>query len=210
MARALADHQSTKVLNFGTTGGWHENVINKPGAVGAASNKRLALVKMAEAGVPIPALVRATNGRLLYPGYPVIGRPDQHSKGKQLWLCTSQREMDRASRLGATHFMKKIEAPYEFRVHVIGGNSVKMTQKVGGRGFIRNHRYGWRFMGPTIERRDPAREAAKKAVAALGLDFGAVDVLFDGTNAWVLEVNTAPSLMDTTLDTYVKTIKELW
>ncbi|KKL94338.1 hypothetical protein LCGC14_1865710, partial [marine sediment metagenome] len=50
---------------------------------------------------------------------------------------------------------------------------------------------------------DVVRYAAKQAIAALGLDFGAVDVMYKikDKRPYVLEVNSTPSLADDTADT---------
>jgi D-alanine-D-alanine ligase-like ATP-grasp enzyme len=49
------------------------------------------------------------------------------------------------------------------------------------------------------------------AIINLGLDFGAVDIIYnEKNNRWVvLEVNTAPGLSGETLNRYVEMIKEL-
>jgi glutathione synthase/RimK-type ligase-like ATP-grasp enzyme len=54
---------------------------------------------------------------------------------------------------------------------------------------------------------EAAKEASIRAVAALGLDFGGVDILVkkDGSCA-VLEVNSAPGIEGTTLDKYAEAI----
>jgi glutathione synthase/RimK-type ligase-like ATP-grasp enzyme len=56
-----------------------------------------------------------------------------------------------------------------------------------------------------------ALDIAVKAVAALGLDFGAVDVAWNEhyNKCVVFEVNTAPGLYGHTLDVYVNAIKEM-
>ncbi|MNY81884.1 hypothetical protein D3C86_2236870 [compost metagenome] len=50
------------------------------------------------------------------------------------------------------------------------------------------------------------------AVNALGLDFGAADVIWNDhrKQAFVLEVNTAPGLTGTTLEKYAKALKEIF
>ena len=51
--------------------------------------------------------------------------------------------------------------------------------------------------------------AAKAAVAALSLDFGAVDIITKGTDVYVLEVNTAPGLCPITLNWYARQFANL-
>lgn len=57
---------------------------------------------------------------------------------------------------------------------------------------------------------DETKAEAVKAVAALGLDFGAVDIVIDREGKPViLEVNTAPGIQGTTLTNYKRAI-ESW
>ena len=55
---------------------------------------------------------------------------------------------------------------------------------------------------------DHVRAQSVAAVRSLGLDFGAVDVVERQNKAYVLEVNTAPGLVGTTLEKYVDAIRE--
>lgn len=48
-----------------------------------------------------------------------------------------------------------------------------------------------------------------RAVKALGMDFGAVDVVHDGTTAFILEVNSAPGIEGTTLVNYVQMLRNM-
>ena len=52
--------------------------------------------------------------------------------------------------------------------------------------------YGFKWVTRGIP--EEVEDAARDAVTNLYLDFGGVDVLWDGTSAYVLEVNTAPEL----------------
>ena len=60
---------------------------------------------------------------------------------------------------------------------------------------------------------DPVRDTiAVNAVKALGLDFGAVDIIYNEkeNQYYVLEVNTAPGLEGTTLIKYAERFSKLW
>ena len=78
----------------------------------------------------------------------------------------------------------------------------------------KNHEFGWTFLGQQNRRGeelDVVRYAAKQAIAALGMDFGAVDVMYKlrTKQPFVLEVNSTPSLSDdnaNTCEVYAKRI----
>ena len=72
-------------------------------------------------------------------------------------------------------------------------NGVKDQE--GRNEYIRNLANGWIFAHENVNCPDNVKQEALKAVAALELDFGAVDVVVDKEGkAYVLEVNTAPGL----------------
>lgn len=107
----------------------------------------------------------------------------------------------------------------EFRVHVFKGKIIYIQQKrrrdgwqeqSGYSNLVRNHASGWIY---ATQSATPINNAAKreaiKAVAALGLDFGAVDIITNREDAFVLEVNTAPGMTGTTLEVYTRAISEV-
>lgn len=106
----------------------------------------------------------------------------------------------------------------EYRVHVFNGRVIDFVQKKKREGvedrvpYIRSHNNGWIFARQGVVLPDNVKEEAIKAVACLGLDFGAVDIAttHDG-NVVVFEVNTAPGLAEggTTLQKYVQAIREI-
>jgi len=215
------------VINLGTTGeiSFNGSVVNPREMVRAASNKKQARVAFQEAEVPAPQLfLRGTD--VTKADLPVIGRTSYHSKGKGFWFCKSLDEVRRAVDRGATHFLEFVPKTREYRVHTFCKKkafgkesretedyvSVKLVEKVWqGEGKPdprpqRNHEFGWVFLGHQDRREeelDVVRFAAKQAIAALGLDFGAVDVMYKikDKRPYVLEVNSTPSLADETADT---------
>ena len=64
---------------------------------------------------------------------------------------------------------------------------------------------GWIFCKNNIKHIDSVKKLAIKAVETLGLDFGAVDVLFYNEKPYILEVNTAPGIEGSTLTNYANT-----
>ena len=95
---------------------------------------------------------------------------------------------------------------HEYRVHVAFGEVIDFSKKRrrdGGESnpLIKNLDNGWVFCRTGISLPDDAGNQAIAAVRSLGLDFGAVDVLYREreNKAFVLEVNTAPGLEGTLL-----------
>lgn len=158
-------------------------------------NKRVMRELFVEGGVPMPRLVPIAEA--MEPSGILVGRPDFHTKGRGFWKIESPQDTVRALRgtrrkKPATHFMEFVEAPKEFRVHVFRGESIRMSEK---RFDDSGKDYTTVKPDPDLPRKH-LRHAAKLAVAALDMDFGAVDILSsdDQCRVWVLEVNCAPGL----------------
>ncbi len=75
---------------------------------------------------------------------------------------------------------------------------------------VRNHKNGFIFQHENFELPEECVVKAKEAVELCGLDFGAVDIIWNDKQqrAYVLEVNTAPGLEGKTLEAYAKAFKE--
>lgn len=107
----------------------------------------------------------------------------------------------------------------EYRVHVFLDEVIDVVEKrrVAGvektdeQSKIRSHRHGWVFCRENVSLTPALELIAKQAVKALGLDFGAVDIIYNAKEDkyYVLEVNTAPALTGTTLERYVEAFNSL-
>lgn len=190
-----------------------------------STNKRVMRELFEEHGVPMPKLVKGEvcKYELDRQGvdYPIVGRPDRHMKGRGYWYCENIADVRKAVRgtrrkRAATHFMEYIKAEHEYRVHIFKGKSIRISEKSffniwPARANFLNDEEGKRTYN-TIKptgRVGKVRQAAKDAVEALGLDFGAVDILVDYEgNPYVLEVNAAPGLGGSTPALYAKVFKE--
>lgn len=162
-----------------------------------STNKRVMRSLFQTHDVPMPELLNTQQARqLVLDGTVVIGRPDKHMKGRGYWQCRSVNDIERALRgtrrkRAATHFMRFVEADREYRVHIFKGKSIRISEKE----FFQDEDGKTDYV--TVRPQHPVkrvRKAAKQAVTALGLDFGAVDVLATDDACWVLEVNAAPGL----------------
>lgn len=105
----------------------------------------------------------------------------------------------------------------EYRVHVYKGKVIHVQTKrrrsdAAINEDVRNLDGGWVFAVSNVTLSDQVRNNAINAVDAIGLDFGAVDIIAKGragqeTESYVLEINTAPGQRgDTTINRYAKAI----
>lgn len=74
---------------------------------------------------------------------------------------------------------------------------------------VKSNKKGWGFSRVTVDNVNQNLTAmAKKAVAAIGLDFGAVDCALDyDEEPWIIEVNTGPGLQGGTLTSYIDALE---
>lgn len=103
---------------------------------------------------------------------------------------------------------------HEYRVHVFNGEVIDITQKKKRKGAefldtkIRNHKNGWVYAREDITEPEDLRQQAARAMYAVGLKFGAVDLIWNEleNKSYVLEINTAPGLTGATLEKYAQAI----
>lgn len=109
-----------------------------------------------------------------------------------------------------TKYIKKLE---EYRVHVAFGEVIDVTAKRKRRDFsgevnyaVRNHDNGWVYCRENIQEPVNMREMALAAVETMGLDFGAVDIIYNRHQGqcYILEINTAPGVEATTVAKYTE------
>lgn len=121
-------------------------------------------------------------------------------------------------------YTQGVENRGEYRVHVVG-SSVILYQKKSRRYLnedevdapteeqsdVRNLASGWVYRTGNLKRLERVEELAVDAIKALGLDFGAVDIIMDNEGlVYVLEINTAPGLGNTdTREAYVSALLNL-
>jgi hypothetical protein len=107
----------------------------------------------------------------------------------------------------------------EYRVHVVGGTVTDVQRKARRSSTpldavnwqIRNHSNGFVFVRERVDPPQVILDDAVKAVKILGLDFGAVDIIWNQNlgKSYVIEVNTACGLEGTTLDRYTAALHAL-
>jgi glutathione synthase/RimK-type ligase-like ATP-grasp enzyme len=184
-------------------------VLNTPEAVSRACNKIEFFNCLAYTFLAVPSTEsRETANKWLEDGHTVVARTkvDGHS-GEGIVLIESTLEM-----VDAPLYTKYIPKKSEWRVHV-ARNGIFVQRKMRNLAVpdehinwrIRNRDGGFIFANKNIgEVPEDLVGAAIKTVAILGLDFGAVDLIYNErlNKSFVLEVNTAPGLEGSTLEFY--------
>lgn len=140
-------------------------------------------------------------GGTVVPKYPLFGRKAFHMHGKDIMPAFQPEDVPWRIAAGAEFFTEYVPRDTEYRVWVYRRRMLGTYEKVmmypDKYRFIGcNYRNGFAFKYvPTEVAPVPAIEAAAASVTALGLDFGAVDILRGKDGHYhVLEVNTAPGV----------------
>lgn len=203
------------VINWGSSSCPHES-LNMSSAVRVAVDKLRAFILLKERGVSVPEFT--TEKEVASGWQKIVARTLLRASGGRGIVITN-RTIDPTSIIpDAPLFVKYIKKSAEYRIHVVSGQVIASQRKVLKSGTdtttvnwdVRNLANGFVYQRLGIEVPDRVKEEAIKAVAALGLDFGAVDIIW---NEWrqmpyVLEVNTAPGIEGSTVTEY-KTAFEL-
>jgi hypothetical protein len=194
-------------------------IINPPYAVSDAGNKLRSFDKMVIEEVPIPEYTTEFEKarEWVLEGESVLSRTLLRANGgRGISICSSPNEPIARAPL----YVKYQKSKSEWRVHVAFNAVIITDRKIRNPALpadgvdyrIRNHGNGFIFQRTNEHIPDAVEVAALKAVDALRLHFGAVDVIYNEhyDKAYVLEVNTAPGLTGQTLDKYVKVFEKLY
>lgn len=195
-------------------------VLNKPDAIKKASNKLISFELFKEAGVSIPDFFTTQEAASAYiqegGGKSIVCRTvlSGHS-GVGIVIADTQDALVPARLY--TAYVKKTQ---EYRYHVFQGRVVDIQRKARKQDVpdeqvnwkVRNLDGGFIFAREGVVESEQASENAIMAVAALGLDFGAVDLVYNERQDkyYVLECNSAPGLSGSTLEGYAARIGGLY
>jgi hypothetical protein len=208
------------VINWGSglTPEWNtENIqfINKPESVARAANKLHCLhalrgseIACVEFKTDLRQVVRA-GWEKAYSRRKLTG----HS-GEGIVVFNPQEE-----EVAGKMYTKAVDSQGEYRVHVMRGEVIDYAKKLRRVDDeptqeeldVRSHDNGWVFVRGNLRRIPRVEKLAQDAVEALGLDFGSVDICMDKDgDIFVLEVNTACGLEETTLSNYISGIQTFY
>lgn len=209
------------VINWGTSSRGHPafdgeaRVLNKPESVALAANKLHAFEKFQQNEVSAPwwTVNKREAEEKLINGCTIVVREklNGHS-GDGITIITPEIYFAQGL-IPAPLYTNYIKKTDEYRAHVFDGKVFFVQRKARKKDVpddevnwqVRNHANGFIFAHDGVEIPQEAQELSVKAVAALGLDFGAVDLIKTKTGRWyVLEVNTACGMEGTTLKKYAE------
>lgn len=182
---------TTLLINYG----------NVPPAIGRVLNAELITNKLQQLQLFKQRGVLAPEVIVEGPGYAV--RRTHHIEGRDIRLLTNQ------------HFLVQwLDKVREYRVHVFLDEAFRLCRKVPNvnSGEIWNStNTQWKYQLRTYPR--GLKTLARQAVATLGHDFGAVDIIQGrDRRLYVLEVNSAPGIADNhnTLSAYAEKIRRYY
>ena len=197
-------------------------IVNPPAAISTAANKLEAFIAMMDTvNVPMFTASPAMAREWLRDGNTVVARTklNGHSgEGIEILEPERFRQNPDGAFVHAPLYTQYVKKSQEYRIHVHKGKAFFVQRKARNLEVnqedvnwqVRNHANGFIYANVDVVVDDEAKVQAVAACAALGLDFGAVDIIRSAARGeWaVLEVNTAPGLSGTTLDKYVEQFKD--
>lgn len=207
------------VINYGSSNLPEEvlkcRVLNNPEAVSKAANKLLAFKAMAEHGVRVPRFtesIEEAHLMLAQHGDVVVRHKLTGHSGDGIEVIGVLDDIPKAPL-----YVQYIKKKQEYRIHVFMGEVIDVQRKARKLDVpdeevnwqVRNLDGGFIYAREGVELAEEPCLQAIAAVEALGLDFGAVDIIWHelSNTYYVLEVNTAPGLTGTTLEKYVEAFK---
>ena len=188
---------------------WEENfVLNKPENIAKAVDKLATFMLLQANNISIPEWTTYKNEAELWKGSIVCRTILNGFGGAGISLLTANTLID------CPLYVKYKKKRHEYRVHVFNNEVIDVSwkrKKVGAEKintFIRNYDNGWVYCRDDLLEPIGLRDIALAAISTLCLNFGAVDIIWNEkeNKCYVLEVNTAPGLVGTTLEAYAKAI----
>jgi glutathione synthase/RimK-type ligase-like ATP-grasp enzyme len=194
-------------------------LLNRMEAVRLAADKLKAFLTLSQNNtITIPPFTTTKSEALTWieQGSKVVARTSLRGhSGAGIVMLTS---IDSLEEVNAPLYVKYIKKQQEYRVHVFNGKVIDVQRKMRNRSIpddevnweVRNHCNGFIFGRDGVELPSTATDMCIATVACLGLDFGAVDLIYNerADTYYVLEVNTACGLTGTTLEKYTDAIEE--
>ena len=212
-ADTIINWGSSQPIPFANRYGLALHTLNTPQDVRIASNK-LSFFRVVGDTARVPDW---TTDRAVAATWPcTVARTvlNGHS-GAGIVIC--ERGVDIPNAPLYTRYVKK-EA--EYRVHIMNGEVIDVQKKIRDpereptNWHVRSHDNGFIFVRDGVVAACPQDVLLQAGLAfgASGLDFGAVDIIYNRREdrAYVLEINTAPGLTGQTVTNYAEAFKRIY
>lgn len=214
------------VVNWGATQVSEEvrksMLLNNEEAVGIAANKLKFFEKVGDkVNIPEFTTNKEEARAWLEQGKKVVARTklSGHS-GDGIFMIRTVEDWEHYQHDAFKLYVKYVPKKDEYRVHIVGNKIVdvrkKGIKKNAPKGLVdyevRNHHNGFIYLKDGFNAPEEVLSQSIKAVLSCGLDFGAVDVMWNNfyEKAYVLEINTAPGLEGSSIDNYAKGFQAIY
>lgn len=209
----FVEREGDLIINWGAFNSpWRgRQTLNQPESIQTAGNKLSCLVALSGAGVRVPEFWTSREtipiGRL-----PIVCRTLlTASEGRGIIIASQWNEL-----VDAPLYTKYILKKEEYRIHVCDSSIISVQRKAkrheadNADYMVRNLKNGFVFVREGVCPPEDVKVQALAAVAAVGLTFGAVDVIWNEHSgmAYVLEINCAPGLEGQTVTDYATALKD--
>lgn len=213
--------EGDRIINWGSAsmidGVPEKAYINNPKHINPMSNKKTFLEFCKENGVNTPEFttsIQVVKGWLEEGGSAFARTKLRGMSGEGIVDIQDVSEVVPADLY--TKYMPKKE---EFRVHVVDGKILFFQRKGltrGNKNFnsrIRNVANGYIFLkNEDKDLPEPVLKECQKLISVMPLDFYAIDIIYNAyrDTGYVLEVNTAPGLSGTSVESYGEALKGMF
>jgi len=190
-------------------------ILNLPAHIQLSSNKLHAYCALKEADINVPPFTTQPNKAA-----------EWSSMGKRLFARTIlkghsgagiievPRYTAREGLPSAPVYTEYLHKKQEYRLHVVGDEVIDIQAKRRKLStpdsevnwHIRSNANGFIFCRSRLTLPTGTKTLAVRAVKALNLDFGAVDIIIHEATPYILEVNSAPGLSPTTVASYAASL----
>lgn len=191
------------VVRYGSTA-IHEgiNTINTNEVIRTCSNKLIFSEVMQENGLYTPIFYRNIPTE-----FPVIVRTTLTSFGGRGMILVERKEDYQYRNVYWTPY---ISTDFELRIHILGGEIVRIFRKDGGEGYIRTSGNGWHFSLRSFETYPKIIPLVERicSIPMFSNSFYALDLGWDSRRKEyiIFEANSAPGLNEHTADIYARYI----
>lgn len=190
-------------------------ILNLRESVRQSSNKPLAKKMLFEASVPTPRPVTFEDALSGNVAFPLIVRRNHHFKGRFFYIVNSVRDLQKYD--PANHYIQELVTKIdEYRLFILNDKIIEANIKrcPENAPMIRNHEHGCYFARSRVsELPRSLKDAARKSVSIVGLDFAAVDCgtiqKGDHQDVTIFEINSAPGLIERKLDLLVAKLDDM-